>query len=124
MELYEILNCLANKTEELDFNNSEVYKSYDPYKINKFVGTVEYYIPVVNAINKYNLPKDVHYTYLNTIIPKRPQRFNNIFKKFKEDKYVLAICKYFEVGITEAKEYMNILDEHQINEIFELYNNK
>jgi hypothetical protein len=122
MELFDYLKSLTERNEDLDFDNEEIRKGYQPYMINRFVSMVEVFIPIVNEINKYDVPKNIHYKYLYSIIPKRKQFFNYIKKKkdlTNQEKIVIA--NYFEVGLKEAEKYIDLLEESQIKEILEIY---
>jgi hypothetical protein len=122
MELFDYLNAMTEKKEELDFNNPEISSKYQPYMINRFVSMSEVFLPFVNEINKYQVPKEIHYKYLFSILPKRKQFFKYI-KSTKDlslqEKKILA--NYFNIGMKEAEEYIQILDDSQIKEILEIY---
>jgi hypothetical protein len=122
MELFDYLKALTERNEELDFDNDEVRKGYQPYMINRFVSMSEVYIPVVNEINKYEVPKDVHYRYMFSILPKRKQFFKYI-KGNKDlsltEKKILA--HYFNVGMREAEEFIRMMEPEQIQEVLEIY---
>lgn len=122
MELFDYLKALTERNEDLDFDNEEIRKGYQPYMINRFVSMSEVFIPVVNEINRYDLPKDTHYRYFFSILPKRRQFFKYIKKK--KDLTVTEkklIAKYFEVGLNEAEKYIQLLDEKQIKEILDIH---
>ena len=123
LTLWDHLNNLTiNKTELNDKNDVES-KSYNIYLINRFVSMCELYIPIVNEVNKYgNIPKKLHHTFLLNILPKRKQYFKYI-KKGKElnETELSYIAEYFEIGIREAKMYINLLSEENVKEIIKLY---
>ncbi|MFW6130574.1 MAG: hypothetical protein ACOC56_05255 [Atribacterota bacterium] len=122
MELFDYLRALTNENKELDFNNDEIRKGYNPYIINRFVSMSEVFVPVVNEINEHEVPKDVHYRFMFSILPKRKQYFKYIKKNkdlsLKEKK---VIAHYFEVGLKEAEEYIRIMQSEQIQEVLEIY---
>jgi len=122
MKLFEFLNSMTFRKDDLDFTNDEIKKSYIPFMINRWISMCEAYLPVVNEINKYDLPKEIHYEFFKSLLPKRKQYFNYI-KKQKDlditEKRIIA--KYFQVGLKEAEEYIKILDNSQIKEILEIY---
>jgi hypothetical protein len=122
MELFDHLNNLTVLKKEADFSNDEIRKSYDRYIINRFISMIELYIPVVAEINKYDVPEQTHYQYYFSVLPHRKCFFNYI-KKVKdlnkeEKKY---IARYFECGIREVNQYVNILSIDEINEILNIY---
>ena len=122
MELFDYLKALTERNDFVDFDNEEVRKDYQPYLINRFVSMAEVFIPVVNEINRYDLPKNTHFRYMFSLLPKRKQFFPYI-KKAKDltqtEKLILA--NYFEVGLKEAERYISILDEKQIEEILSIF---
>lgn len=121
-ELFDYLKALTEKPEELDFENEEIRKGYQPFMINRFISMSEIFVQIVNEINKYDIPKNVHFNYFFSVLPKRRQFFNYIKKKkdlSETDKLIIA--NYFEVGMKEAEKYIQMLDEKQIEEILEIH---
>jgi len=122
MEIFDYLKALTENNEDLDFDNEEVRKGYQPYMINRFISMCEVFVPVVDEINKYDIPKNVHFKYFFSLMPKRKQFFNYIKKKKDfsiQEKQIIA--NYFEVGIADAERYIQILEEKQIKEILEIF---
>lgn len=116
--LFEHLNNLTNDKKLIDETNPEEMSSYDPYIINRFVSMCEMYLPLINEINNFNLPKHVHYRYLFSTLPKRKQFFKYVKKKKDVDKDSKDdIAKYFECSVREAEIYAEILETEQIEEI-------
>jgi len=122
MELFDYLTAMTVKKEDLDFDNEEVRKGYQPYMINRFVSMSEVFIHIVNEVNRYDLPKSAHYAYFSSFLPKRKQFFKYIKKK--KDFTLIekkVIANYFEVGIKDAERFIQILEEEQIKEILEIF---
>lgn len=122
MNIFDFLNGMTVEKKSFDFEDREISKSYDTYMINRWISMVDFYIPLVNEINKHEVPKNVHYQFYLNVLPKRKQYFDYI-KKTKdlaitEKKY---IADYFEVGMREADAYIKLLTDEQINQIIELY---
>jgi hypothetical protein len=122
MELFEYLNAMTKDNKELDFDDEEIKKNYNNFIINRFVSMAEAYIPLVNEINQYDLPKSVHYRYFWSALPKKNHYFKYIKKgkdlDIDEKKY---IAEYFEVGLKDAERYIEILNEQQIAEILKVF---
>lgn len=118
MEIFDYLNAITETKENLDFNSDEVKKDYSNYMINRFISMAEVYVPIVNEVNKFDLPKDTHFRYYQSVMPKRKQFFKYLKKK-KEvtDVETQVIANYFEVGLKDAKRYIEMLDETQTQEI-------
>jgi len=124
MELFDYLNNISEKKVELDFEDDEVSKNYQPYMINRFISTCETYISLVNEINQYEVPKEIHHRFFLTTIPQRKQYFNySNIKKLKdvdeEDKEL--ICKYFECSKKEVEQIVDLLTDEQVKEIVSIY---
>ena len=123
MELFDYLKALTERNEFLDFDNEEVRKGYQPFMINRFISMTEVFTQVVNEINRFSdIPKETHFRYFFSVLPKRRQFFNYIKKPkdlSRDEKLVIA--NYFEVGLSDAERYINILSEEEIKEILELH---
>jgi hypothetical protein len=120
MKLFDHLNVICETKENLDFGDEDVEKSYDTYIINRFVSMSEVFIPLVNAINRFDVPKFIHHTFLKFSLPKRKQYFKYIKgEKSKDDLFYIK--KYFDCGNNDLKEYMKILSDEEINTIVSLY---
>jgi len=122
MNIFDHLNNLSYLKNPPDFSNDEFKKSYNKFMINRWISMVDLFVPIVNEINKYDIPENVHYVYYQSIIPKRKYFFKYI-KRSKDltEKDKEYIARYFEVGKKEAETYINILDEEQIDEILNIY---
>ena len=122
MEIFDFLKALTEKNVDVDFDNDEIRKSYQPFLINRFVSMCEVFVPFVNEINKYDLPKEAHFKFLDSVIPKRKYFFNYIKKKkdiSEKEKTILA--NHFKIGKKETEEYINILSEEEIKSIIDIY---
>jgi hypothetical protein len=86
-------------------------RTYSNYMVNRFLSMNIHQLPLVNEIQKYNLPSDVHYLFYATTIP-RGRQFNKYVKAKKEDKYeewlVTLVAKNYTVSEAEAVEYLEI----------------
>ena len=128
MKIFDYLNGMTQDKTTLDFSSDEVSKGYSQFMINRWVSMVDVFTPYVNDMNKYDIPKDVHYECYKSFLPKRKVFFPYIKKSkdldLHEKKY---LAHYFEVGLKEAEEYIRIMSEDEIKEILDIYkcgNNK
>jgi hypothetical protein len=122
MKIFDYLNSMTKDKTPLDFSSDEVSKGYSPFMINRWVSMVDVFAPFANDMNKYDVPKDVHYEFYKSFLPKRKTYFPYI-KKAKdldlhEKKY---ICHYFEIGLKEADQYINIMSEEEVKEVLDIY---
>jgi hypothetical protein len=125
MSLFEHLHEITVKKTDLDFSDDNVSKNYSAWMINRFLSMKDFYLPIVNDMNKFDLPKDVHYRFYKTTIPRMSSKqFFPYVKNTKTDlelrdrKY---IAEYFDVGLKEAEIYIRLLSEEQIKKILDSY---
>lgn len=118
--IFNYLDNICMDKVGLDMNDT----GYSPYMINRFVSMSNMLVPMVNEINKYQIPNDVHFEYLACALPKRKQFFKYI-KKSKEHKNVETLIErlsmYYEIGHKEARQYLDILTTEQSQTIYDLY---
>ena len=123
--LFEHLNNLTTEKLELDPLDDDQVKSYDPYMTNRFISMTQMYVLLVNEINRYDVPKEAHYNYFLSTLPKRKQYFKYIGKPKKDDiETITRISKYYEIGKREAKQYIDFLSDEQVKEIYQKYETK
>ena len=86
-------------------------RTYSNYMVNRFLSMNIHQLPLVNEIQKYNIPSDVHYLFLSTTIP-RGKQYNKYVKAAKETKYeewlVDLVVKHYCVSQVEAISYLEI----------------
>ena len=86
-------------------------RTYSNYMVNRFLSMNIHQLPLVNEIQKYNLPSDVHYLFFATTIP-RGKQYNKYVKSKNETKYegwlVTLVSKHFTVSESEAMMYLDI----------------
>ena len=86
-------------------------RTYSNYMVNRFLSMNIHQLPLVNEIQKYNLPSEVHYLFLATTIP-RGKQYNKYVKAAKETKYeewlVDLVAKHYNVSQVEATSYLEI----------------
>lgn len=123
MTLFDILNYICDFKANLDFDDPDVDAAYDIYLINRYLSSIEIFIPFVEMMNRYDIPKRVHYTFFKNMIPKNRYRFSYM-KKNKDDaldKKIACMCKYYEIGKREAVDYLELMKPEQIDKILKLY---
>ncbi len=86
-------------------------RTYSNYMVNRFLSMNIHQLPLVNEIQKYTLPSDVHYLFFATTIP-RGKQYNKYVKAAKETKYedwlIDLVAGHYCVSQDEAKSYLNI----------------
>jgi hypothetical protein len=104
-------------------------EGWNNWMVNRFISMNRDYCELVNYVQKntwqmkgeylYNLYKDIipkQYVYLNYIKSKNK-------KEYKED-VLEAVQSYFEISKKEAKEYISMLPEEELNSIVSQINGK
>ena len=123
--LFDHLHNLTLSKKGFDVNNEEEFKSYNNYMINRFVSMSDMYIPIVNEINKYELPKDVHHRFFRKTLPKRKQYFGYIKQKKEiDDDTKELLCEYFQCANGELEHHLQILTTEQIKTITDIYKHR
>lgn len=102
-------------------------RTYSNYMVNRFLSMNIHQLPLVNEIQKYNLPSEMHYLFYATTIP-RGKQYNKYVKSKAENKYeswlVELVAKHYEVSQSEAVTYLNIYydrDKDGLRELCEKY---
>jgi len=124
LSIFEHLNNLTTGKVAWDEGNDEQTKGYSPYIVSRWISMCEFYIPVVEAMNRYNIPKDVHYNYFLDSLPKRKQYFKYHKKPKSEDMSAEDkgyLYDYFEIGPRQLGEYLEIIPDEEISSILSMY---
>jgi len=120
--LFDHLNDLTLEKGDFDIHNDEHTKTYNNFMINRFISMTDMYIPIVNEINRFDVPKDVHHAYYKAAMPKRKCYFKYMKKKQEiDDKTRELLCEYFECANGELEFHLQILTKDQIKTITDLY---
>lgn len=125
MNIFDHLNNLTAKKIIPDFSLEEIEKSYEPYMINRFLSMFDVWIPIVELVNEFKMPKEAHYKFLFNLLPQTNARFNNYIKKkinddLSEERKNL-LMKHFDFGSNDLECALTILTEKEIEEICKKY---
>jgi hypothetical protein len=84
---------------------------------------VDLFIPFVFDANKAVLDKPSHYRFFKNVIKKGKYDFNYLKKVKDEETEEIKkfLCKYYEIGMKEACEYLRILSKEQVDTIIGIY---
>lgn len=114
--IFDILDVLQGPRTPWHDLPDEMKKQYSSFMINRFISSVEMYLPIVAKLSEIKqLTDEQHYTILcNTLATKHWFTYKT-YKKEKTDKdtelLLFAISKEYEIGRREAKTYINNLTE-------------
>jgi hypothetical protein len=102
-------------------------RTYSNYMVNRFLSMNIHQLPLVDEIQQYNLPSDMHYLFYATTVP-RGKQYNKYVKSKNEKKYedwlVTLVAKHYQVSEVEAKNYLEIYyrdDKVGLRELCEKY---
>ena len=121
--MYELKDYLKaineTKTPLLDSDDLTWEKKYPPFIINKCLSMHYDTVMHSNEMNGLHfLPKRMqfHY-YINSI--RKKKRFGGKWLSQSKLKNLDAVKEYYGYSNSKAKEALNLLNDHQINEILE-----
>ena len=127
MNPFDHIKNLHTKQRTWDNFNDEEKKSFNVYIINKALSMNPNYLDIVNMVQRYtnNMlnPKEVFNLYFN-LLPNK-FRFYKWIKGTKDknkEKYQI-LAQHFKCSSREAKDYMELLNKKEINQILKLYKN-
>jgi coenzyme F420-reducing hydrogenase alpha subunit len=98
-------------------------EGWNNYMINRFLSMNRDYCEVVNFIQKntWQLKGEYLYNLYKDIIPKQFVRLNYMkstnVKKY-DDREIESVKNYFEISEKEAKEYIGVLSDNELEKIF------
>lgn len=122
--IFKFLDAITYTKEDLNFDDPQISKDYEPYMINRWLSMVEIYLVFVNdTVNRYEMDKVSHFQFLKSSLPKQKVvRWDYIKKKkdlnIQEKKY---IADYFEIGLKEAELYINMMEPKIIEKFLSIY---
>lgn len=99
-------NSLYSNFENLP---DEVKDSYNQFLLNRLISSSPYYMNDIAQIAQYNIPNDIHYNFLYSLLKKQSHSFNMKLYKGKNINYkeIEAISKSFELGTRDSKYIYN-----------------
>jgi len=123
--IMEILNAMTWQKIDLNFNDDLINKTYDQYIINRWISMEDELFFVAEMLNTItNLNNAQHFDLLKSTLPKEKFFPYGIYMKpcknitEKEIKY---IAHYFEIGITDAKDYIRQMTQIDIDYVLNKY---
>jgi len=119
LNIFDWLNEITYHKRPWNTFTDEDKAEFNTYMINRFISMNSNYIDVVNLIQRYpECPKRKVYQLYCELLPKQKQFFRYIKSKIKGDKETIdKIADYYKCSTREAKEYVLLLNEEQINKV-------
>ena len=115
------LTTLKNGYKE---NDPEFESTYSPYLINKFASLINALLPLVADIERYgDIPKETHFRFYDSILPKRYIKLDFLKKTKTEDNKEDSeyVQRYFEFGKRDLELAMKLMSKDDIDKIKRKY---
>ena len=117
--LFDHLNDITYNKTPFDISDT---KEYNQYMINRYISMDKRYVDIIVELSKYNLTDEQHYNYLCNKLPKVKTYFKYIKGVKEKDREELKILmKHYKIGLTEAKEYMDIMSSQDLKTLLNKY---
>jgi hypothetical protein len=119
MNIFDWLNEITYHKRSWDTFTLNDKDEFNTYMIHRFISMNPNYIDIVNLIQRYpNCSKKQIYQFYCDLLPKQKQFFKYIKSKIKGDKETIdKIADYYKCSTREAKEYILLLNEEQLNKV-------
>jgi len=111
-QLFDYIKRLTNK-ELIDETQDVFEKDYSPYMINRFFACDRKLLMLAKEMNRAGITKQMHFDFMDTIVPKSNKFIKYNLKKTKADKDIKYICDFYQVNIEIAKSYYKILKRNK-----------
>lgn len=123
---WDYIDAMTVDKKDLDMSDPAISKNYSPYMVNRWLSSVDMFIPIVNEINQHGqlYSKQSHYNFLKSVLPRQKIYIDYKAVKIHKDldlKEIKYIALYFQVGIKEAKMYINMLSDKEIKDILKTF---
>tara|TARA_R100001129_G_scaffold164433_1_gene130623 strand:- start:62 stop:481 length:420 start_codon:yes stop_codon:yes gene_type:complete len=127
MTIFDWVNNILVHKKHWDSFTEDEQKKFSPFIINRFLSMDKDFIEIVNYFQKYSIgtlePREVYKWYCD-MLPKG-KRFNKYIKGKKDKKYdtelLDIISTHFECGKLHTKQYLELIDKKELQEILEKY---
>jgi len=114
MTLFDWLNELTfNKREWSSFSEDQ-RESFNPYMVHRYVSMYIGYVELANIAQKLPLTeKEKIYNIYKTMLPKKKMFLKYVKKQTKNtyDDLLKYVSEYYQCGLGEAEEYIDIIRE-------------
>jgi len=116
--IFEVMNsCITKKMKP----TTKEKKSINEFLFHNILSNNESSLELALILTTHNIPIERQYDLVNIIMPKGYIPYPSK-KKQQENEIVEKISDYYNCSMTVAKEYMNLMDEKEINRIVETFN--
>ena len=105
------------KTPALEFTDND-WENFNSYMVHRFISMSPYYVEVADYAQSMlpTMKKEI-YNFYREMIPKRKVWLQYIKSKTKavNKDLIEDIAKYYEVGVTDATSYFEVMTKEEIS---------
>ena len=119
--LFEMLNMIEG--DKIPWNElpENLKAAYNPFIINRFVSSKQFYLPILSIITTLNLTPEEHYTLLCSFVSKQKHYFSykKIYPKAKivDELMVYSLMREYEISRKDVISYIDLLSETELKEL-------
>ena len=119
--IFDWVKCIIDTKPKWESFTSEQHKVFNSFMINRFLSMNVDYIEIINYVQGIpNLTNEKIYKIYSDLIPQSKRTYYPFIKakseKGNEELYKL-ISQYFICSLDEAKEYLELLDKNELENI-------
>jgi len=119
---FEVLKSITYTKKPWKKLSEKEQNSIQPYLLHRYISMNQSYIGLVNDIQKLNIqdPEKLYKIYIN-LLPKKQQFLRYIRSNAKkiDEKQLNYVSQYFECSLENAKDYLELLNEENLNQIIQ-----
>ena len=115
-KLFDYIKRITNK-KPIDETQDSFEKDYSPYMINRFFVCEKSFVTLAKEMNRDGITKQMHFDFMDTIIPKSNKFIKYNLKKAKADKEIKYISDFYECNIEIAKQYRTLISKDNMKKI-------
>jgi len=120
MNLFDWLNVITYTKQDWNSFTEDEQSSFSPYIVHRYVSMYYGYTDIANIAQKLPMTeKEKIFTVYKTMLPKKKMFLKYIKNQNKKNYKELSeyIADYFECGLGEAEEYIDIIRVTGVREI-------
>lgn len=116
--LFELLDGMTINKTPWDELPEETRNALSPFMLNRFISSNEFLCMLAGEADRLKLGGKTYYEFMLDSLPKRKFYFN--YKAYRtqkqeseDEKLIFAIEQEFEVGLTDAKRYLKLINKEE-----------
>lgn len=119
-DLFTYIKRLTNK-QPIDESKEEFEKGYSKYMINRFFSCEKSFVMLAKEMNRDGITNEMHFDFMDTIIPKSNKFIRYNLKKSKVDKEIKYIADFYQCSLQHAKQYRKLISKEDMKKIKDFF---